>query len=128
MAKYSLADIKADIDKQFAPLTLDLGKKEVVLRNVMRVSDAEREAVRVAQEKIEALSDAEGSVEEKDMGAYKGLVVDILATVATDGDALREALGEDLALVLHVLKLWSEETQSGEAKSSPEDSTASEAS
>ena len=128
MSKYSLADIKADMDKLFAPVTLDLGKEEIVLRNILRVDDAARTKVVEAQKRIQELADEDGEVDDDHMVEYKAQMLAVLAAVATDGEALLKALGEDLALIMRIFAIWAEESQAGEAKRSPEDSTASEAS
>src|SRR5690606_34805577 len=86
MSKYSLADIKADMDKLFAPVTLDLGKEEIVLRNILRVDDAARTKVVEAQKRIQELADEDGEVDDDHMVEYKAQMLAVLAAVATDGE------------------------------------------
>lgn len=121
---YSLADLRADLDKEFAPLSLDLGAgKSVVLRNLLRVTDAEREAVLSALAEVDELHDGEddSATSPEDMSRLSRAVELVLTTVAEPGKgpALAAALNGDLMLSMKVMERWTEATQPGEAEPSP---------
>lgn len=113
---YSLADLRADIDKEFAPLEIDLGRGKVVIRNVMRLGKDERAVV---LEAIKMFS-KENSGDE-DVDELFEAIRTILRTCAegTKGEALVNAIGDDLALAMKIMNLWTEATQPGEARNSP---------
>lgn len=119
---YTLDDLKADLDHEFAPLSLEIGGESVVLRNLMRINEKDRAAVLVALKEVEEVHQddaSEPSVE--DVAKLSGAVGFILKTVVDKGkgDKLIKALDGDLMLAMRVMELWSEATQPGEAQNSP---------
>lgn len=112
---YSLADLKADIDREFAPLEIDLGKGTVVLRNVLRLNSDERSIV------VDAIKTFSGDNENEDVNALFEAIRTVLKTVAKDnkGETLVNLIGDDLALAMKIINLWTEATQPGEASNSP---------
>lgn len=113
---YSLDDLRNDLDREFAPLELTVGKTRVVLRNPLRLSSADRKVVLDA---MKALDD--DSLKEDDVDAMLDEIRKVLGACADagKGDALISAIGDDVALAMKIMSLWSEATQPGEASNSP---------
>lgn len=110
---YSLVDLKAGLDKEFAPVELDLPRgSKVVLRNVMRLDSKDRAAVIEATKKFSDDADVDEMFE---------AVRVVLRTVAdgNKGDSLVKEIGDDIALAMKIMNLWVEATQPGEAENSP---------
>jgi hypothetical protein len=123
--RYTLADLRADLDKQYAPLVIDLGNGEVTLQNLLRIPEKARNQV---FDLIDQMNDAKTGDDGQDIeGAKKALEVlgQILLVVTADGkgQALVDAIGDDMVLGMHVFQLWMEATQPGEAEGSPTSST-----
>lgn len=112
---YSLADLRAEIEQEFAPLELDLGRGKVVLRNVMRLGSTERQTV------VDAVKKFSSDSENDDVEVLFEAIRTVLKTVADGGkgDSLVNLIGDDLALAMKIINLWTEATQPGEASNSP---------
>jgi len=113
---YSLADLKSELEKEFAPLELQVGKSTIVVRNVMRLNKAERAQVLAAVKAFDSADDNDTDADD----VFDALRT-ILRTCAANGkgDALVDAIGDDLALAMKIMNLWTEATQPGEASNSP---------
>ncbi|MBM7771980.1 hypothetical protein JOD54_002184 [Actinokineospora baliensis] len=121
---FTLSDLRADLDREFAPLTLDLGEGVVTLRNLMRVSEDERATVLTALSEVDELHHSEDdstTTTPEDLARLARAVETILSVVAEPGrgDAVVRALGGDLMLSMKVMEAWAEATQPGEAQHSP---------
>ncbi|TCO56799.1 hypothetical protein EV192_106274 [Actinocrispum wychmicini] len=118
---YTLADMRADLDREFAPLELDLGSGRVVLRNLMRINDNDRICVLQALQQLEDIDTDENETNLNDVTLLSESVEFILRTVTADGrgDALITALGGDMLLGMKIIQMWSEATQAPEAPGSP---------
>lgn len=116
---YTLDTLRADLDNKFAPVEIDLGKgSPVVLRNLMRLSSTDRKAVMDA---VAIVQKPREEGEAQDVDALMDGIKTVLSRVAADnrGKALTDAIGDDLGLAMHLMELWSEATQPGEAQNSP---------
>lgn len=120
---YSLDDLKRDLDKEFAPVEIQVGNETVVLRNLMRIGEKEREAVLAALNEMDKVDPEreEQELSPEEMATLTGAVNLILETVADKGKGkkLVAAINGDLALAMRVLEKWIEATQPGEAQNSP---------
>lgn len=120
---YSLDDLKRDLDREFAPLTIQVGDDSVVLRNLMRMNKKDRDAVIEALNELDKLDpeqDQENmSVEE--MATITSVLDTVFEKIAADGKGkkLVAAIDGDLALSMRILEMWTEATQPGEAENSP---------
>jgi hypothetical protein len=117
---YSLDALRQDLDREFAPLKLEVGGDEIVLRNLLRIGEKERSTVLAALKAVEeSQAGEESSVADLDEIAKH--VETILQTVTADGNGkkLVTGLGGDMALAMKVVELWVEATQPGEAENSP---------
>ena len=118
---YSLSDLRADLDREFAPLEIDLGAGHVVLRNLLRIGDKDREAVLQSLAQLEDIDTDENETSLNDITLLSEAVGFILRTVAADnrGDALMTALAGDMLLGMRIVQKWAEATQAPEAQDSP---------
>lgn len=112
---YSLADLKSDIEKKYAPLEIELGRGKVQIRSILRLGKEERKAV------VDAISVFTEDAKDVDSEEMFEAVKTVLRTCAADnkGDTLINAIGDDFALGMQIMNLWSEVTQPGEAENSP---------
>lgn len=108
----NLTEIRAAVDKKFAPTEVDLedGKAPVVLNHPLRL-DAKVRA---------RLGDLSSTLEEE--GVDQGAVIEALlvdaARVPADGKRLVKALGGDVAILMAVLEEWIKDNTLGEASPS----------
>ncbi|WP_439377825.1 phage tail assembly protein [Amycolatopsis lexingtonensis] len=118
---YDLNALKADLDREFAPLKLDVGGEELVLRNLMRVGEKDRAAVLEALKEVEASEVDEENAKVEDLSVLGVHIETILKTVVADGkgDKLIREIAGDIALSTKLIELWVEATQPGEAQNSP---------
>ncbi|WP_190821959.1 phage tail assembly protein [Saccharopolyspora pogona] len=112
---FTLDDLDAAIEREYAPLTFQAAGEEFVLRSLLRVEKKRRDAV-IA--KLKELDDAGDDIDE-DLAL--STVQFILKSVTADdrGTKLLKALGDDLLRFMRLLSMWSEATQPGEATASP---------
>lgn len=118
---YTLDALKADLDREFAPLKIELGGEQLVLRNLMRVGKTEREAVLAALKVVEESNVSEEDASLDDLSELGDQIELILKTVVADGKGAKlvSAIGGDIALSTKLIELWVEATQPGEAQNSP---------
>lgn len=119
---YSLDDLRSDMDREFAPLTLEVGGETLVLQNVLRIEDRRRAAVMKA---LDDLAHLKAKEDGDDLSPEEGMqsvavVTEILKNVVKDGkgDKLVAAIDGDIPLTMKIMQLWQEATQAGEAESS----------
>lgn len=114
MATYSLDQLKADVDKQYTGLVLDVGEDDqIVLANLLRLPREDRAKV---GELLEVIS---VSVEDNDLDTMESASVEVLSLAAGKrGKDLVKLIGDDAALALDLLSKWTENTQVGEAEPS----------
>jgi hypothetical protein len=119
---YSLDQLKRDMDREFAPLILDLDNDKLTLRNLMRINEKEREEVLGALKVVEKSSGKEeGDLEVAEITALSQAVGVILKNIVAEGkgDKLVAFLDGDLMMAMKIMDLWTEATQPGEAPNSP---------
>lgn len=109
---FTLADIDNVLNEKYAPLVFQVGNKKYEIRQILRLSSTEREAV-VA--KLEILQNIP---EEEMTEAFVLETMSFVFTVATadqKGSELVDALGNDLLRMKVLFERWMEDTQAGEA-------------
>jgi hypothetical protein len=112
---YSLDQLRSDLDKEFAPLVVDIGGGEVTLQNVMRLGVEDRSAVS-ASVSVVTSDDTAVSIEDR-FEAMQTIFEKV--TAGGKGKALVKAVGDDYQAAMKILSLWTEATQPGEASNSP---------
>jgi hypothetical protein len=112
---FTLADLDAAIEREYAPLKFQAGDEEFVLRSLLRVEKKQRDAV------IAKLKELEDQGDDIDEDTALTTVQFILKTVCADakGTKLLKTVGDDLLRCMKLLTLWTEATQPGEATDSP---------
>jgi hypothetical protein len=121
---YSLDTLKNDLDKEFAPLKLEIDGDELVLRNLMRVNDKDRDEVLAALKVVEENAKDEDDEDEQspeEIAAMSAAITTVIrcVTAGGKGEKLVQAIDGDLMLGMRVMELWTEATQPGEAQNSP---------
>jgi hypothetical protein len=113
---FSLDSMREELERQFAPVTVEFEDKEVVLRSLLRISKSKREQVYALLDELTALQEDNAGLASTEDSAQ--IVLQILPLVADDEKLCRkmvEAIGDDLALALRVFSAWMDATQVGEA-------------
>lgn len=122
MATFSLDQLKADVEKNYATLSIEVGNNDKIeLRNMLRV---ERDARAKLMDKLDELDKIQNdeeisSVEKLDRTTALAREALTLAAGKRGGDLIA-LIGDDDALVMEVLSKWTESTQAGEAEPSSE--------
>ena len=112
---FTLEDLDAAIEKEYAPFKFRAGDEDFVLRSLLRVDKKQRDAV------IAKLTELEDLGENADEDTALATVQFILKAVCADnkGTKLVKVLGDDLLRCMKLMTRWTEATQPGEATDSP---------
>lgn len=109
----SLNDINKEADEKYGPFVIDdVPGGEVVLRNALRLTKSERQQLSELDAEIKAAKGDANKVIDA-AGKLLGLVA-----AGDGGKRLLDALGDDATKVIHVVTLYREATQPGEASRS----------
>ncbi|QGJ90174.1 tail assembly chaperone [Mycobacterium phage SheaKeira] len=120
---FTLDSVREEVEREFAPVTVDMAEGSVVLRNVLRVPKLRRDKVFKLIDDLEAATkDEKGkeiaieSLGMEHMEKTAGIAVELIRLVC-DSDKLGEILcgilEDDVALTLAVFGKWMEVTQPG---------------
>ncbi|QFG14934.1 tail assembly chaperone [Mycobacterium phage BogosyJay] len=120
---FTLDSVREEVEREFAPVTVDMPEGSVVLRNVLRVPKLRRDKVFKLIDDLEAATKDEAGkpIPEDQLGMdhmekTAGIAVELIRLVA-DSDKLAEILcgilEDDVALTLAVFGKWMEVTQPG---------------
>ncbi|AXH48801.1 tail assembly chaperone [Mycobacterium phage Steamy] len=120
---FTLDSVREEVEKEFAPVTVDMAEGSVVLRNVLRVPKLRRDKVfKLIDDLDAATKDADGKpIPEEELGfehmeRTAESAIELIRLVA-DSDKLAEilctVLEDDVALALAVFGKWMEVTQPG---------------
>lgn len=104
--------LKKSVDTKYAPLIVDLGDKQVTLKQVLRLDDEPRAKVRAKLAAISEVEEGEDDNTERFLSSAKDIVT-ILA--GDESDALTKAAGDDPLVYLELFNSWMEVSQPGEA-------------
>lgn len=112
---FTLDDLDAAIEREYAPLKFQAGDEEFVLRSLLRVEKKSRDAV------VKKLKELDSEGDDVDEATALATVQLILKTVCADnkGARLLKVIGDDLLRCMKLLTMWTEATQPGEATASP---------
>src|SRR5690606_14561167 len=104
---YSLDDLKRDLDREFAPVTIQVGDDSVVLRNLMRMNKKDRDAVLEALNELDKLDPEqdEQNMSVEEMSVITSALDTVFEKIAADGKGkkLVAAIDGDLALSMRIL-------------------------
>lgn len=112
---FTLEDIDKSLNDKYAPLVFQAGKNKFVLRQILRLSSTEREAV-VA--KLEEFQEADENDMTEDMIRDTMTFVLTVATADGKGEDLISVLEGDILRMKALFERWMEDTQAGEAPAS----------
>jgi hypothetical protein len=116
MATFTLDELRAEVEREFAPLTITLSDgTDCTMRHLLRLPGKVREQV---VETLKLLEPKEG--EDQDVDATIDAATTILKLVSDNGAKLAKELDGDVAMTMKVLERWMASTQVGEA--TPSDS------
>lgn len=118
---FTLDSMREEMDKKYAPVTLDLGGGDVVvLQNVLRIKAGDRKEALSLIKQIQSLTESKDDAElsEEDLDAVNELQEKILQLAADKPELLDAAVGGDPMIVMEIFNRWMESTQAGEASSS----------
>lgn len=120
--KFTLDAIREVAERKYGSTEIDLGDGTVVeLQSILRLNSSDRKSIQTKLKELEELSDSDetGQDGELDEGLVE-IASDILLMVAkSNGKKLIREIGGDLVVTMQVLEAWLEDTQPGEASSSP---------
>lgn len=120
---YSLDRLRADVEREFAPVRIELSETDsVVLRNLLRLPKKEREEVYELISQMETLGKESESTDLTLMDTTAEIARQVIAIIADNkalGRKLVSDIKEDLPLSLKIFEMWMEATQPGEAEPSP---------
>jgi hypothetical protein len=118
---FSLDDIREAADRKYGSYDIDLPDGEVVkLRNVLRLSKAERKELAALEGKLSS-KESEDDVDAVDEVDQQDIIEKQLVLIAHNkalGNKLIKELGGDFGMVLHVYTSWGKNSEMGEATAS----------
>jgi hypothetical protein len=118
---FTLDAMRAEIEKEFAPFTMDLGDgKVVVLRNLLRIPKKNRDTIYALLDDLNELqkNDEDSGLVNTEKSAQIALeIIPLVADSEKLGRQLVEAIEEDLALTLRVFSSWMGNGDQGKADS-----------
>ncbi|QFG04600.1 tail assembly chaperone [Mycobacterium phage Keziacharles14] len=121
---FTLDSVREEVEKEFAPVTVDMGEVgSVILRNVLRVPKLRRDKVFKLIDELEATTkdDKGKAIPEDELGLEHmektaGIAVELIRLVSDNdklADILCTTLEDDVAMALGVFGKWMEITQPG---------------
>lgn len=120
MATFTLDQLKADVEKNYATLSIELGKDDKIeLRNILRIPSEQRDKITDKLDELSKLQDDEDTPQKELLKRTTQIAREVLSLAAGKrGEDLLAVLGDDDALVMSVMSRWTEGTELGEAESS----------
>ena len=120
MATFTLDQLKSDVEKNYATLTIEVGDDDKIdSRNVLRMDSGTRDKLLNVLDELEKISKDEEMSQVEQVAKTTALTREALRIAAGKrGDDLMALVGDDDALVMEIMSKWTEETQAGEAENS----------
>ena len=119
---FTLDNMRAEIEREFAPLQIEVDGKILTLRNLLRVPKKSRDTVYSLLDELSELNknaEEAGSLAATEKTAQ--IALHIMPLVADDQELAKlmvSSIEDDLALTLRVFSSWMDSTQAGEAEGS----------
>lgn len=115
---FTLEDLDNEIKKRYQPFVFQAGEEEFTLVSLLRVPKKVRTEVQERLTRLRASADEKDEVDEDEtVDALKFALTSV--TQNKRGPALARAIGDDLVRWSTLMEMWQEQTQPGEASSSP---------
>lgn len=120
MAIFTLDQLKADVEKNYASLTIEIGEDDKIeLRNILRIPPEGRDKITDKLDELEKVQEQEDTPQKELLERTTTIAREILSLAAGKrGADLLAILGDDDALVMTVMGRWTDGTELGEAESS----------
>lgn len=120
MATFTLDQLKSDVEKNYATLTIEVGKDDKIeLRNILRIDKAPRAEIMAQLDKLDKVQKNEDIGQGEQLEETTKIARDIVSRAAGKrGEDLLAVIGDDDALLMEILSKWTEATQAGEAENS----------
>lgn len=120
MATFTLDQLKADVEKNYATLSIEIGADDKIeLRNILRIDKAPRAEIMAQLDKLDKVQKNEDLGQGEQLEQTTKIARDIISRAAGKrGEDLLAVIGEDDALLMEILSKWTEATQAGEAENS----------
>lgn len=120
MATFTLDQLKADVEKNYATLTIEVGKDDKIdLRNLLRIPSEARSKITDKLDELEKIQDNEEISQTEMLSRTTEIASEVLALAAGKrGDDLLAVIDGDDALLMEIMSKWTEKTELGEAESS----------
>lgn len=116
MATFTLDELRAEVEREFAPLVVPLSDgTKCTLGNLLRLPAKVRNQV---METLKAMESQDG--ESQDVETTLAAANEVIKLVADNGHRLVKELDGDVALTVLLIRKWMSETSVGEA--TPSDS------
>ena len=118
---FTLDSLREEVAKEFAPLKIALSDgTETVLRNLLRLNEKTRTEVLDTLKGLDLNDEDEGEVRgDERVTQLTTSVARVLELVSDKGKKFVRELDGDLLLMMKILNRWMEESQLGEAQTSP---------
>lgn len=113
---FTLDDLNNAIESKYAPFRFQAGDDSYVLRQVLRLTQTEREIVTSQLKELDSMNE-----DNMDETKVLSIIETVLSTVTDHGKGAKlvELLGHELVRVQMLLEKWIEVTSPGEASPSP---------
>lgn len=117
---FSLDSLREEVANEFAPLKIALSDgTETVLRNLLRLNEKARTEILDTLKGLDLGDDDEVRGDERVAQLTSG-ISRVLELVSDKGKKFVRELDGDLLLMMKILNTWMEESQLGEAQTSPD--------
>lgn len=120
MATFTLDQLKADVEKNYATLSIEVGEDDKIdLRNLLRIPSEARDKITDKLDELEKLQDDEEISQTEMLSRTTAIASEVLSLAAGKrGDDLLAVIDGDDALLMEIMSKWTEKTELGEAEPS----------
>lgn len=117
---FSLDSLREEVANEFAPLKIALSDgTETVLRNLLRLNEKTRTEILDTLKSLDLNDDDEDVKGDERVSQLIAGISRVLELVSDKGKKFVKELDGDLLLMMKILNTWMEESQLGEAQTSP---------
>lgn len=120
MATFTLDQLKADVEKNYATLSIEIGDDDKIdLRNLLRIPSEARDKITDKLDELEKIQDNEEISQTEMLSRTTDIAREVLSLAAGKrGDDLLAVIDGDDALLMEIMSKWTEKTELGEAEHS----------
>lgn len=117
MATYTLSDLRAEVERKYAPTIIEGEYTTYTLLNMLQIPGKRQDRVMEIIDGVQEMDASGEDVSIKDqLAMFKELIC--LAEKDERGERLLDELGENTALIMEIATNWMESSQVGEAEAS----------